>query len=128
MPICTVMCVRWRSYVVMMSVFFFSSRIRHTRGALVTGVQTCALPICQEAAIDRGVGFGELALGRQVAPGGHHRDIDAVRGGAVDHPVDMVPIIIFARPGGVAAGGGPAASRAPSPRFEMAAAGQILRK
>src|SRR3546814_2224814 len=26
-------------------VFFFSSRIRHTRGALVTGVQTCALPI-----------------------------------------------------------------------------------
>src|SRR3546814_9638000 len=26
-------------------VFFFSSRRRHTRGALVTGVQTCALPI-----------------------------------------------------------------------------------
>src|SRR3546814_3231866 len=26
--------------------FFFSSRIRHTRFALVTGVQTCALPIC----------------------------------------------------------------------------------
>src|SRR3546814_10055774 len=28
------------------SVFFFSSRRRHTRCALVTGVQTCALPIC----------------------------------------------------------------------------------
>src|SRR3546814_8349236 len=27
-------------------VFFFSSRRRHTRFALVTGVQTCALPIC----------------------------------------------------------------------------------
>src|SRR3546814_5514991 len=27
------------------SVFFFSSRRRHTRCALVTGVQTCALPI-----------------------------------------------------------------------------------
>src|SRR3546814_8055789 len=27
-------------------VFFFSSRRRHTRCALVTGVQTCALPIC----------------------------------------------------------------------------------
>src|SRR3546814_18300007 len=27
--------------------FFFSSRRRHTRGALVTGVQTCALPICR---------------------------------------------------------------------------------
>src|SRR3546814_10724537 len=26
--------------------FLFSSRIRHTRFALVTGVQTCALPIC----------------------------------------------------------------------------------
>src|SRR3546814_5180157 len=30
-----------------MLVFFFSSRRRHTRCALVTGVQTCALPICQ---------------------------------------------------------------------------------
>src|SRR3546814_10884166 len=29
--------------------FFFSSRRRHTRCALVTGVQTCALPISQPA-------------------------------------------------------------------------------
>src|SRR3546814_400209 len=29
--------------------FFFSSRRRHTRCALVTGVQTCALPICVPA-------------------------------------------------------------------------------
>src|SRR3546814_6261933 len=29
--------------------FFFSSRIRHTRCALVTGVQTCALPIFWQA-------------------------------------------------------------------------------
>src|SRR3546814_946709 len=29
-------------------VFFFSSRRRHTRCALVTGVQTCALPIFLE--------------------------------------------------------------------------------
>src|SRR3546814_2519391 len=29
------------------SFFFFSSRRRHTRCALVTGVQTCALPILQ---------------------------------------------------------------------------------
>src|SRR3546814_5584662 len=28
-----------------MCLFFFSSRRRHTRCALVTGVQTCALPI-----------------------------------------------------------------------------------
>src|SRR3546814_3926516 len=33
--------------------FFFSSRRRHTRCALVTGVQTCALPICTY-----GVSFG----------------------------------------------------------------------
>src|SRR3546814_5917022 len=30
----------------MLFIFFFSSRRRHTRCALVTGVQTCALPIC----------------------------------------------------------------------------------
>src|SRR3546814_8364112 len=28
--------------------FFFSSRRRHTSCALVTGVQTCALPICDD--------------------------------------------------------------------------------
>src|SRR3546814_4444733 len=32
---------------VLLGVFFFSSRRRHTRCALVTGVQTCALPICR---------------------------------------------------------------------------------
>src|SRR3546814_9985794 len=31
-----------------MSCFFLSSRRRHTRCALVTGVQTCARPICAE--------------------------------------------------------------------------------
>src|SRR3546814_9994354 len=30
-------------------IFFFSSRRRHTRCALVTGVQTCALPISGDA-------------------------------------------------------------------------------
>src|SRR3546814_6998374 len=32
-------------------VFFFSSRRRHTRCALVTGVQTCALPISFRAQV-----------------------------------------------------------------------------
>src|SRR3546814_6000529 len=31
-----------------MYIFFFSSRRRHTVGALVTGVQTCALPIYKD--------------------------------------------------------------------------------
>src|SRR3546814_1262861 len=35
--------------VVDFSFFFFSSRRRHTRCALVTGVQTCALPISAES-------------------------------------------------------------------------------
>src|SRR3546814_13046505 len=33
-------------WICLLCVFFFSSRRRHTRCALVTGVQTCALPIC----------------------------------------------------------------------------------
>src|SRR3546814_1467488 len=37
-----VICYYWFLYL---SFFFFSSRRRHTRCALVTGVQTCALPI-----------------------------------------------------------------------------------
>src|SRR3546814_5334013 len=35
-------------------VFFCSSRRRHTRCALVTGVQTCALPICRRLRLWRG--------------------------------------------------------------------------
>src|SRR3546814_6735570 len=47
-----------------MEIFFFSSRRRHTRCALVTGVQTCALPICL---IIGAVGGG--VLGNIIAPG-----------------------------------------------------------
>src|SRR3546814_12804267 len=38
------MCLMLISYSILL-LFFFSSRRRHTRCALVTGVQTCALPI-----------------------------------------------------------------------------------
>src|SRR3546814_1105361 len=37
--------------VILFLVFFFSSRRRHTRCALVTGVQTCALPIFTAAVV-----------------------------------------------------------------------------
>src|SRR3546814_9117143 len=40
--LCTVFCCGYWG-------FCFSSRRRHTRCALVTGVQTCALPICGAA-------------------------------------------------------------------------------
>src|SRR3546814_4359461 len=43
------MCLRLVLCGVMFSGFFFSSRRRHTRGALVTGVQTCAHPISAPA-------------------------------------------------------------------------------
>src|SRR3546814_3975926 len=36
-----------------MFVFFFSSRRRHTRCALVTGVQTCALPIFLAGGVEK---------------------------------------------------------------------------
>src|SRR3546814_12611817 len=45
--------------------FFFSSRRRHTRCALVTGVQTCALPIFQATNLDfRPENFAWAADGR----------------------------------------------------------------
>src|SRR3546814_16370801 len=39
--------------------FFVSSRRRNTRCALVTGVQTCALPICAADALSFDIGRGE---------------------------------------------------------------------
>src|SRR3546814_8413006 len=42
--------------------FFFSSRRRHTRCALVTGVQTCALPICCRARRTGKQGFTFILL------------------------------------------------------------------
>src|SRR3546814_4972580 len=40
--------------------FFFSSRRRHTRCALVTGVQTCALPILCDVACAGAECYGDL--------------------------------------------------------------------
>src|SRR3546814_3834842 len=56
-----------RSGLVVVVLFFFSSRRRHTRCALVTGVQTCALPICltggQSVLIHAGAGgVGSFAI------------------------------------------------------------------
>src|SRR3546814_2306202 len=52
--------------------FFFSSRRRHTRCALVTGVQTCALPIFLVVG-DRGTGRGghDRGLAGGLLGGGH---------------------------------------------------------
>src|SRR3546814_14379797 len=51
--------------------FFFSSRRRHTRCALVTGVQTCALPIWKQTGLtifepDEGLDEGPVILQKTV--------------------------------------------------------------
>src|SRR3546814_18161829 len=63
--------------------FFFSSRRRHTRCALVTGVQTCALPILELAMREAGdlfprpkmIVFCAFTFDPEAA-----KDIDATRG------------------------------------------------
>src|SRR3546814_20416823 len=50
--------------------FFFSSRRRHTRCALVTGVQTCALPISHDHGFPRNGGRGHAGAG--ASPGADH--------------------------------------------------------
>src|SRR3546814_2244956 len=47
--------------------FFFSSRRRHTRCALVTGVQTCALPTCRFAFCSATRLFEEASAARRPA-------------------------------------------------------------
>src|SRR3546814_7591604 len=58
--------------VLVLCVFFFSSRRRHTRCALVTGVQTCALPIFEARARP----FRESRSGAE----GARRRVPCVRG------------------------------------------------
>src|SRR3546814_3863076 len=48
---------------------FFSSRRRHTRCALVTGVQTCALPIAAYERVELAQRFTDKAWIAQFAPG-----------------------------------------------------------
>src|SRR3546814_13801664 len=54
------------SYIYLV-VFFFSSRRRHTRCALVTGVQTCALPISPAGAHEDWSTFEKVKLLRRKA-------------------------------------------------------------
>src|SRR3546814_5653947 len=61
--------------------FFFSSRRRHTRCALVTGVQTCALPIYRLA----------LVAGHAALDPRHHVVLDADIGEGAAHHYLVVP-------------------------------------
>src|SRR3546814_17842477 len=55
-----------------MRFFFFSSRGRHTRCALVTGVQTCALPISMTAQPAGANGFRHAGSMKTTASNGLH--------------------------------------------------------
>src|SRR3546814_7262215 len=70
-----------------MYLFFFSSRRRHTRCALVTGVQTCALPICRPVtafATPSGLfEFCRVPFGLKNAPPFFQRTMGAVLRGVV---------------------------------------------
>src|SRR3546814_2184901 len=60
--------------------FFFSSRRRHTRCALVTGVQTCALPIFNTLLNSMTMARFRLSvekLGYEVGPVGKHGNFEA---------------------------------------------------
>src|SRR3546814_5743624 len=59
-------------------VFFFSSRRRHTICALVTGVQTCALPISRAA---------EAPAGWRMATGARDIEITPALGQMIEMPV-----------------------------------------
>src|SRR3546814_7331328 len=69
-------------------VFFFSSRRRHTRCALVTGVQTCALPI-----YDQGKGYGRnLTTGRDI----HKQSYYSLRGKILWQPSGGTNVLLTA--------------------------------
>src|SRR3546814_15396026 len=61
-------------------IFFFSSRRRHTRCALVTGVQTCALPIYASLArAAQRIAQWEAQAARRWQAGGISRDLLELR-------------------------------------------------
>src|SRR3546814_17001859 len=79
------MCVIQCCFVrfVFMFFFFFSSRRRHTRCALVTGVQTCALPICALALVHQRFSTNTFPTWRLAHPFrmvAHNGEINTLRG------------------------------------------------
>src|SRR3546814_2331241 len=76
----------------MYTLFFFSSRRRHTSCALVTGVQTCALPIwlarLRRGEVDMPADRGhDIALPRIVGDRRPHRDVETSTG--AQHPAQI---------------------------------------
>src|SRR3546814_10996268 len=102
-------------------VFFFSSRRRHTRCALVTGVQTCALPISHRVHADARRPAEFLVDRRGIESGlvPHFEFVDRRAGGIIgtDQPrLLVIPCVrlflgpLLTRHGGLGGGGGDAQS------------------
>src|SRR3546814_3600473 len=73
-------CIAFADQIFCFIWFFFSSRRRHTRCALVTGVQTCALPICPSAAQSRWEVQSLASAPLEAnAPGGPAMEIELLR-------------------------------------------------
>src|SRR3546814_10235369 len=66
----------------MMCCFFFSSRRRHTRCALVTGVQTCSLPISPQWVVTAAHAAPMQGMEADVTIGGVARRVECV----ITHP------------------------------------------
>src|SRR3546814_1148769 len=79
---------------------FFSSRRRHTRCALVTGVQTCALPILATnlsmlaPATPGGIGIFHAAAAGPLLIAGMDSDV-AVAYAILVHAMNTIPPMIF---------------------------------
>src|SRR3546814_5564817 len=88
------MCFVFMMYVLVLvylfCLFFFSSRRRHTRCALVTGVQTCALPILD--AIARRLGAGKRTLQRRIEAEGtsYQAVLNATREALARHYLEQI--------------------------------------
>src|SRR3546814_3655463 len=72
-----------------MCFFFFSSRRRHTRCALVTGVQTCALPISRETRFSRRI------LGRGVREFLEQAKAGKLRSRILNGPSGVIYVLVF---------------------------------
>src|SRR3546814_4011596 len=74
--------------------FFFSSRRRHTRCALVTGVQTCALPIYPSIALDTITHNQATFTNRDLAMFVHRHSADTIQFEEVMGAVKASPDLI----------------------------------
>src|SRR6184192_302966 len=75
--------------------FFFSSRRRHTRCRLVTGVQTCALPILDSAKIVVGLWILRLGINDLLEGSGGLVDIAVLKhGNAVSEIIALEDILV----------------------------------